>query len=225
MNIEGGFTLEQNPIPEKLYRGFVVNPEELSLEMFDKPLVMGLKNEADSTKSLDGNEAGVYMSSNPSVIECTNYGNRSYSSLEVPRYASAYGLANSIQLPGCGIMVEVTTKGLDVRKPQISPELQGHYNNGFQGDEWIADEVPAEQYRLVKLTLSLGANDRNKVIVEVEENNQQDLERAINEIKTKAEQQRKEAHAFKTFLEGLTDQQRLNQYIVDKKWKEFQANR
>jgi hypothetical protein len=222
MNFEGKSILEQTPVPEKLYRGFVVDPKELSIDMFDKPLVMGLKNETDETKTLDGNEAGVYMSTNPSVVESTNYGNRSLGCINVPKYDSGYGIENSIPIPGCGIIVEVRTEGLHVRKPNISPELRGHYNNGFEGDEWIADEVPSGHYRPTKFTLSLGANDRNKIIVEVGENGVEDIKKAIDEIKARAAQQLEKIELFKKFLEGLAENERLNKFVIERKWEIFQ---
>ncbi len=190
--------------------------------MFKNPLVMGLSNEEDPTKTLDGNEAGVYMSTNLSMVESTNYGNKSHGFLETPRYASKYGIESNIPIPGCGVVVEVITKGLDVRKPKISPVLEGHYNNGFEGDEWIADEVPSDHYLPTKFILSLGANDQNKIVVEVSGDDQEDLDRAITEIKIQAAKQRKQADRFKVFLEGLTEQERLNRFVVERKWQESQ---
>jgi len=58
--------------PEKLYRSFTVNPENLTVEMLQEILVPGTENEDDPTKIGDGNELGVYMSTNPRMVE-TSY--------------------------------------------------------------------------------------------------------------------------------------------------------
>ncbi len=225
MEFTENISSEQLPRPEKLYRGFVVDPEELSIEMFHKPLVMGQQNEDDLSKTTDGNEAGVYMSTNQSMVESSNYGNGSRSSLKVPRYASSNGFENIIHLPGCGVVVEVRTQDLDIRKPKISPVLQGHYNNGFIGDEWISDEVPTQNYRLLKLILSRGANDPDRFIIEVNGDSQAEIESAINEIKAHAAKSQEKAETFKRFLEGLTEAERYNRFLVDKKWIAFQDNK
>lgn len=48
---------------------------------------------------------------------------------------------------------QIDTDGLDIREPFISDTLQGHYNNGFQGKEWIADTVPADHYDLYRVRI------------------------------------------------------------------------
>jgi|GEM_PF-2731079 len=216
--VEDALDVENESRPEKLYRGFVVDPESLSAELVERPLVMGLAHKRDSSKSRDGNEAGVYMSSNPTMVESTNYAHGAFGSLEVPRYAARGGLRDTIPLPGCGVIVEVETQGMDVRRPEISEAMQGHYNNGFEGDEWIADEVPADHYRVTKLTLSLGANDGEKIVLNVGDEPGA-LEAAIEEIKQQARENRSRAEAFKEFLESLTQEERYNENVVEKRWQ------
>jgi hypothetical protein len=50
--------------PEVLWRSFTIDPRELSVDMFRQPLVPGKPSGDDPTKLSDGNELGVYMSTN-----------------------------------------------------------------------------------------------------------------------------------------------------------------
>jgi hypothetical protein len=45
------------------------------------------------------------------------------------------------------------TEGLDLRQPFITRNLQGVYNNGFQGKEFIADRIPAKHVEVAGLRL------------------------------------------------------------------------
>jgi len=206
--------------PERLYRAFTVHPNELSLERLREPLVQGMENEEDPTKSHDGNEAGVYMSTNPRMVEYA-YAHTSVNNnhIDTPRYKSNYGIMNFINLPCCGIVVDIDTNGLDIRQPKITEALQGVYNNGFQGDEWIADSIPPSHYRIKKLVLSNEANNRENFTIDTTGFDDEKLEEAMNTIKAAYEQKREEALKFKSYLETLTEQERLSSLLM-RKWKQ-----
>lgn len=104
--------------PEKLYRSFTVNPEELTMETLRGTLVPGTVSKDDPTKIGDGNELGVYMSTNPHMVEAAYAkGGGGSIHIEVPKYHDGYTIVNHIKLPSCGIMVEVDTAGLEIRPP------------------------------------------------------------------------------------------------------------
>lgn len=203
---------EQERKPEKLYRAFTINPEELSLEKLREDLVPGNVNEKDPTKIGDGNELGVYMSTNQLMVEKNySYGTNG---IEAPKHSIQYGGQMAyIKLPTCGIVYEIDTNGIDIRKPQIRPELQGVYNNEFEGDEWIADKVPGKNCKVNKLILSVYANDQKRVELDVSGMDEQELQKAINLIKEKFDEKKAEALKFKEFLEGLSERERLANYM------------
>ena len=98
----------------------------------------------------DGNEYGVYMSDNLSMVTSA-YGNLHHDGLPIHNNLSIYN--ERIMIPSVAVIYQISTEGLDVRKPFISDQLKGHYNNGFQGDEWITDFVPADNYALYRVRI------------------------------------------------------------------------
>ncbi len=205
--------------PEKLYRGFVVSPDLLSVDFIKN------KIKPTETSGNDGNEKGVYMSDNLTMVESTNYSSGSRDSIQCREYDSGYGKSNRIELPGCGIVIEIETKNLSVREPKISSVLAGHYNNGFKGKEWICDEIPQESFRVKKLVLSTHANDTQKFVVELKTNNEEELNQAINEIKNKFFEIKKEAEQFKSFLETLPEKSFPPSFILKKKFQDYKNAR
>lgn len=211
--------------PEKLYRGITINPADLSIDRLREILVPGNLNEEDPTKIGDGNELGVYMSTNPRVAEWAyGRGGAGMSYIDVPEYNSSRGLKKSIQLPSCGILYEIDTNGLNIRPPEITSHLQGVYNNDFEGDEWIADEVPPEFYKVLQLSLSVHSNDQDKILIKVNGMADEDLQIAIDKIKEKFAKKKTEVIKFKQFLESLDEKQRKNNFLVERLWKKNLEN-
>jgi len=207
--------------PEVLYRAFTVDPNDLSVDIASKPLVPGKVNKEDPTKISDGNELGVYMSTNRSMVE-TAYTHSVVKGLilESPKYNDRGSVINFISLPQCGVVVEINTKDLPIRRPKITQTLQGVYNNGFKGDEWIADEVSNEHYKIVKLMLTT-AHKSEKFSVEVKEEKGEGLEEGIKKIKEEAERRKKDAEEFKTFLEDTDSDVRLSDLRLRRKWEQY----
>src|SRR3989344_2762986 len=102
---------EQEKKPELLYRAFTVNPEELTVEMLSRILVPGTVNKEDATKIRDGNELGVYMSTNRHMVETAYASPSGGLSVKTPEHRDKRGaVTNFIPLPQCGIVVEVRTE-------------------------------------------------------------------------------------------------------------------
>jgi vacuolar-type H+-ATPase subunit H len=97
-------------------------------------------NESGMKCVSDGNEYGIYMSTND--LMSLNYA--------TPSIFSASPIGNGLQIgmdraivgmPAIGVLMEIDTSGLDIKEPYINPVLKGHYNNGYEGKEWISTEV------------------------------------------------------------------------------------
>lgn len=211
--------------PLKLYRGFTVNPENLSLDLFKQPLVPGSHAQDDPTRIGDGNERGVYMSTNSLVAEKVySSGGRSEGSfVETLPYNDRGGQTRGIKLPVCGILVEISTEHLPIREPKMLLALQGHYNNGFEGYEWIADLVPPDKYKVIKLILSTHPNDRDRLVVDVRDLDDEKLQDVIEGLKIRYRKAKEKADSFSKYLRTLTLSQRMNDYVVQKKWIEYQS--
>jgi hypothetical protein len=211
--------MEAQTKPEKLYRGFVVDPESLSVDSFKQVL------EPSSTSGQDGNEKGVYMSDNLNMINSTNYSANSIKAVEVPVYDMGRGRQNRVFLPGCGVVVEINTSSLNIRKPRIDSVLQGHYNNGFQGEEWIADSIKPEDYKVKRFVLATATNDAGKLVLELPNGTEEELIHAIEQIKTEFQKKKKEAEEFKTFLESLPETSRFSGFMLKQKWEKYLQNK
>lgn len=210
--------------PEKLYRGITINPEELTVEKLRQTLVPGTVNSDDPTKINDGNELGVYMSTNVTMVaRAYARGGMGMRRIETPKYMDRGAVANKIDLPSCGVVFEIDTHNLDIREPEITQVLQGVYNNGFIGEEWIADTVPPESVRVCKLILAEHANDANAVVVEVADNSDEALQAAIDSIKEEYGRRKIAAERFREQIEQLTERERLNQFKIDRIRRQIQG--
>ena len=212
--------------PEKLYRAYTLNPEDLSVEKFQEILVPMNVNEKDPTKVNDGNELGVYMSTNENMVKYAYSDGIAFIEdlhIEAPRHNDGRGIVNYIKLPSCGVIVEVDTKNLSIKKPEITQYLQGVYNNGFEGDEWIADKIPPSNYKVKKLILNIGSSGLDKIEIEVDGLDNQKLKEAIEFIKNKFNQKKQEAILYKKFLESISERERMsNKFYLESKWKKYQ---
>lgn len=208
-------------VPESLWRAFSVDPSKLSIYSLSQTLRPGTIDPNDPTKIGDGNELGVYMSTNRSMVEYAYAHTSRNISVTCPRYDDRGSMTNKITLPQCGVVVEVHTKGLDVREPYIKPSLQGHYNNGFEGRELIADAVPRENFSVRKLILSRYANDSQTFVVDVADPaTHHAIEKAVSIIQAEFNRRKSGAEEFAKFLEGLTQEQRSKYLSWRRAWQE-----
>ncbi|HSX35903.1 MAG TPA: hypothetical protein VLH84_03140 [Patescibacteria group bacterium] len=143
--------------PSTLYRGVIVPAGAVTGDMLvgdirpgEEPLI-----DAEGRKVVaDGNEYGVYMSDNGHMAEVAYATPRHTTQItDSPTFRWRGANQERLGLPKAGVLHQVDTTGLDIRKPYIQPQLRGVYNNGFQGDEWIVDTVPAANHHPIKLTL------------------------------------------------------------------------
>lgn len=219
-------TIEAEQKPETLWRAFTVDPRNLSTENLHQPLIPGTSAEDDPSRIGDGNERGVYMSTNRTMIEAAYAHTSKGLSVPAPRFSDHGSITDKVTLPQCGVIVEVDTKNLPIRKPNIIPVLRGHYNNGFQGNEYIADVVPPENYKVVCLVLSRYPNDSERFVVDVPDTKPENLKGALEKIQAEFEVRKQEATKFANFLESMNPRQRLDDFRVRTKWQQYQeANR
>ncbi len=99
---------------------------------------------------IDGNEYGVYMSDNLQMVLAA-YGSLHHDGIPVDN--SLQINYQRILIPSVAVIYEINPKGLNIRKPFITDTLKGHYNNGILGDEWIADSIPPNNYRLYQVKI------------------------------------------------------------------------
>lgn len=145
------------PPPNTLYRGIVVPMEAASAEALQADLTPGSLPCIDEHGRLtvtDGNEYGVYMSDNDHMAEMAYATPRRGDRLpDSPLFNWRGGSQSAVDVPRLGVLYQIDTAGIAVRKPFITDHLNGVYNNGFEGDEWIADSIPADNHQIVKLKL------------------------------------------------------------------------
>ena len=149
----------ENNRPEYLYRGMCIRYDELKDFVFsgiDMELPYDPYIDSQGKEMVrDGNEYGIYMSDNPKVAEYA-YGNATNNpdgTYIEPRISIGNRGTEFIKIPAIGVCYKISTQGLDIRKPWISSDLQGVYNNGLKGDEWITDIIPAENYEIMSVQI------------------------------------------------------------------------
>lgn len=147
----------------------------------------------------DGNEYGVYMSDNLSMVTSA-YGDLHHDGIPIHNNLSIY--SERIMIPSVAVIYQINTNGLDIRKPFISEQLKGHYNNGFQGDEWIADIVPANNYTLYRVRI--GAD----ILHEAEDIDLSQTENISEQVKQKLEMRKYRLETFANAMERITPMKR-----------------
>ena len=203
--------MDQIKVPEKLYRGIKVNYKMFTngfkvhgvdLKPYYEPVVD--KNGREVVH--DGNEYGLYMSDNVDLP------NNTYARVEdLPSPTNCIrqdltlkvsGADTFIAMPDIGVVYEIDSKGISVRRPWMN----GFYspNGGYIGDEWIADVVPKNNYKVK--TLIIG-KDLLHDALPVDTSNIEETEKTVANVmdvrKTHFEDLSKE-------LEKLTPEQRRN---------------
>lgn len=208
-----------NDFPKKLWRWISINPDELDESFFEKALIPWsewVNNEWEKIVG-DGNELWTYMSSSESMVQ-TAYMAKG-KSIIVPHYNSTYWVTNVIKIPSCWILYEIYTEWLNIKKPKILKVLEWVKNNGFEGDEFIAEQIPASNYKIKRLTLQKSSYDSNSLKIDIDQNNyQKSLKEGILSIKEKYNFYKEMAKIFWEYLNGLSEKERMNSYKIEK-WK------
>lgn len=148
--------MSQDNKPKYLYRGVVIPYTKLDEFKFTGvDLVVPyepLLDDQGRKVVLDGNEYGVYMTDNEQMVKDV-YGNVHNGGMPLQNNLAIGFPPIRIVVPDIGISYNISTDGILVRQPRITSTLQGHYNNGFAGDEWIADKVPSDNYQVTRIRI------------------------------------------------------------------------
>lgn len=141
--------------PAVLYRGVKLNHELFrSVPLYGvelKPHYDPIIDSRGRKTVADGNEYGVYMTDNLTMVQSAYARVDMADGLMVRKDLA--GLYPALKVPAVGVTYEIWTEGVDAHQPWITDYLQGHYNNGFEGHEWVAESVPADKYLVVGITI------------------------------------------------------------------------
>lgn len=190
-----------------LYRGIVLNyplPPDFKFSKVPIKPPYPPKIDQNGRKTVaDGNEYGVYMSDYKEVAVI--YGTPKLESGTIIDKELFYSNTpvNYLTIPAIGIIYEINTKNLDVHKPWITRYLKGHYNNGFAGNEWVTEQIPKENYKVI--SVEIGPDSLH----ESEKVDLSDLTKVPEIITKKIESRKKRIYEFKKYLQSLTRQKRI----------------
>lgn len=198
-------TPEQHEIeskPDTLYRGVKISYKDLpDFKFSGEDLVVNYEpiiDEQGRKTVSDGNEYGVYMSDNLSMVEYA-YGNLHHDGTPISKLQINY---QQIAIPDVAVIYQIDTDGLDIREPFISDALQGHYNNGFQGKEWIADTIPADHYDLRRVRIG------EDILHSAEDIDLQNTEDLSEQVQQKLEARKKRLEVFADAMEKMSSAKR-----------------
>ena len=184
--------------PNVLYKGLKINYNNLQdFEFFGIDLKVNYAPIIDQygRKTVtDGNEYGVYMFNNLGMVECA------YNDLHhegIPIHNNLLINNERIMIPSIAVIYQINTNGLDIRKPFISEQFKGQYNNGFQGDEWITDIVPASNYTLYRVRI--GAD----VLHDAEDIDLSSVEDIKKQVRRKLEMRKYKLEMFANAMERI----------------------
>lgn len=143
--------------PDALYRGITVPGSTFSVDLLKEDLTPGAEPIVDAYgRRVDhsGNEYGVYMSDNTNMVEDA-YAKAKYGETLPGSPSFNWKGTSPLQLwtPSVGIGYTIHSEGIDAHIPFMSGTMQGVYNNGYAGDEWVAPTVPAANYQVTSLSL------------------------------------------------------------------------
>lgn len=196
---------------EKLYRGVCVDADEFNnLALGDKDIALNYEpiiNENGEKTVKDGNEYGVYMSDNKNMVEDA-YGkvHAFGEAVSTVKYKDN-GRPMSVTKPRVSVVYEINPENLpNLRKPKITSVLEGHYNNGYGGDEWICDYVPKENYSVARICIGYDSLFES-VTIDVQGKSPKDIKSLVEAEVGKREKNLKE---FAGILEALPDLKRSN---------------
>ena len=205
--------------PNTLYRGIVLPYQDLnSIEWHDADIKVHYEPKIDEhgRKIIgDGNEYGVYMTDNLDMV-LSAYGNprSNGTALENSPQLIVSGARMTVNAPSVGIVYQINTNGLDIREPFICDQLQGHYNNGFQGKEWISDMIPKENLEVMSVKIARDLLHDEQII----QNDGGDIKERIDDIMSKRLSRLQD---LSNELEKLPESKRLRLSSVDMEQYKF----
>lgn len=144
--------------PEILYRGVKITYDMLKdFKFYGTTLYPPNPYQIDENGRKvvgDGNEYGLYMTTNK-VVALGAYAKVSTFDGTIIDKSITIGISpkEDVRIPAIGIVYKMDTKNIDIRKPFIKSSLKGHYNNGFEGEEFIADKVDKDSYKITDIII------------------------------------------------------------------------
>lgn len=191
--------------PKVLYRGLKVNYDNLQNFRFSgvdlyvnyEPIIDKYGRKTVS----DGNEYGVYMTDNLSMV-MSAYGDLHNDGIQICNDLKINNRA--LIVPSVGIIYQINTDGLEIRKPFITEYLRAHYNNGFQGNEWITDYVPSSNYTLYRVRIG------NDFLHDAEDIDLSRVDDISEFARHKIEVRKKRLEAFATDMRKIPYSKRIN---------------
>ncbi len=127
--------------PRFLYRGMKFFTNQNMDYAFDQdiPMPTVLTTDENGMKCvMDGNEYGIYMSSNPEVG--TFYATPNFHDASTIGKPIQLGMdRKTIGLPAVGILMRVNTQNVSIKEPKMGI-MKSLYNNNMPGKEWIATQ-------------------------------------------------------------------------------------
>lgn len=193
--------------PKLLYRGVIINYELLkNFEFYGVDLQPPYPPIIDKNgrKSVsDGNEYGLYMSDNDAVAR------NAYGAVDINEGTPinknvVFGYdKRRTALPSIGIVYKIDTNNIDIHIPWITSSLKGHYNNGFGGNEWIAERIPSSNYSVD--TIEIGPDTlHSSELIEID-----DITSVKEKIIEKIEQRKKRLELFNAKIESFSYKERI----------------
>jgi hypothetical protein len=203
-----------NARPETLYRGFRIDPSALKVSLFDEPHLPLDASLDNPSRRTDGNELGIYMTTNPTMARQAYASNGKNPRIPTKPYDSGRGILDHIILPAVGIVLKITTEDLTIRRPKIITVWQGHYNNGYAGDEWITDELPPSTYHAIFMDSSRFRGDPHARKLEFDGREPTILASAVADVRAHCESERRLHEEIAHQINTLTDAQRMNPFVM-----------
>lgn len=191
--------------PNILYRGVVISYDKLDDFDLEGDLVVPYEPIIDGKGEktvFDGNEYGVYMTTNQRMVYDV-YGNVHGGGKPVQKNLTIGDRRIPIAIPDIAISYEIDTDGVSIRQPKITSVLAGHYNNGFSGEEWIADEVPNDKYKVTRVRIGKDVlHDHEDIPIT------DDMNSVKEETKSKIQERKLRLTRFASEIEKISDFQR-----------------
>ncbi len=188
----------------KLYRGISVTDD-----IFKKIKINGVEMFPPNEPKIDeygrktvgdGNEYGVYMTDYESMAMDV-YGKPNSNGRLLSKISLPYG--EMIAMPRVGVVYEIDPeKCKNLREPFITPALEGHYNNGYLGKEYIADSIDSDGYNITRI--SIGYDIFNKGIQNFDFEPGDDISPACKQVSEILEEREQCLQAFSEFCSKLT---------------------
>ncbi len=172
--------------PKKLYRGLHLKFEDFENFDLGGDLISPYDPVIDSEgrqRLRSGNEYGVYMTDNKRMA-LDIYGNIHGEGTCINKSLMIGSSCERLTIPSVGIVYEIDTTNLDVRKPWISKEFESSYNSNYSGDEYIASLVPAANCRIIRILIGRDIL-HDKEEVEVDEDLYKLKEHILNILNTR----------------------------------------